>query len=232
MLNGQKIEIPLNGGFDPVPMDKYTVQCVDVNLVSQQKFQSTEEEDVLNYKFAILDDKPMEVTNEAGEKVEGTTRGKYLWKRCRLALGEKAWLRKLLTAALGRTPTKDELKTFDPEFLVGKQVDVMVEQTEKDEKVYVNIVSFGKAIKPLKPVDDSEIRKVGQTVQKKTAPAVAPDADAAADDIIQKVKSEQPQAEVATPADTAEEDDPEVLELQLKLAKAKAKKAAEAKAGK
>lgn len=226
----KKIEIPLGGNFDPIPMDKYTVQCVDVNLVKQQKFQSTEEEEVLNYKFAILDDKPMEVTTEDGSKKDGSTRGRFLWKRCRLALGDKAWLRKLANAAFGRTLTNDELKTFDPETIVGKQVDVMVEQTEKDQKVFVNIVSFGKTIKPLKPMDDADLKKTGQTVQKETAPAVAPDADDEADKLIQKVNQEKDETVVPeTVADDSTpegEDDVAVLEAQLKLAKAKAKAAA------
>lgn len=220
----KKIEIPLGGNFDPIPMDKYTVQCVDVNLVKQQKFQSTEDEEVLNYKFAILDDKPMEVTEEDGSKKDGSTRGRFLWKRCRLALGDKAWLRKLANAAFGRTLTNDELKTFDPESIVGKQVDVMVEQTEKEQKVYVNIVSFGKTIKPLKPMDDADLKKTGQTVQKETAPAVAPDADEEADKLISKVNEEK--EEVKTETEQSDEESPEVLELQLKLAKAKAKEAA------
>jgi len=227
MLNGQKVEINLGGNFDPVPMDKYTVQCVDVNLVSQQKFQSTEEEDVLNYKFAILDDKPMEVTDENGEKKDGTTRGKYLWKRCRLAMNDRSWLGKLATAAFGRSLTKEEMKAFDAESIVGKQVDVLVEQTEKGEKTYVNITSFKKTVKPLTPMDDSELKKTGQVKEQATAPAVAPDADEEADKLINQVKEE----EVAVPA-TEGEDDPEVLELQLKLAKAKAAKAAKENAGK
>lgn len=228
MLEGRKVEIPLGGNFDPVPMDKYTVLCIDVNLVSQTKFQSTEEEDVLNYKFAILDDKPMEVTDEDGSVKEGSTRGKFLWKRCRLALGDKAWLKKLAVAAFGRTLTKDELKTFDPESIVGKQVDVMVQQTEKDEKVFVNIVSFGKTLKPLKPLDDVEIKKPGKVVEKKTTPAVAPDADDEADALVAKVKQEETVVPEASADDSTPEgdDDVAVLEAQLKLAKAKAKAAA------
>lgn len=226
MLDGRKVEISLGGNFDPVPMDKYTVQCVDVTLVTQQKFQSTEDEEVLNYKFAILTDNPMEITAEDGTKKEGSTRGKFLWKRCRLALGEQAWLRKLANAAYGRNLTQDELKTFDPESIVGKQVDVLVEQKEKEDKVFVNITTFSKTIKPLTPMDESEVKKTGQTVQKSTAPAVAPDADDEADKLISKVKSEADVPETVAEAAPEGEDDVAVLEAQLKLAKAKAKAAA------
>ena len=219
MLEGKKVEIKLGGNFDPVPMDKYTCLVSDVNLVEQKKFQSTENEEVLNYRFTILDDKPMEVTKEDGEVEQGTTRGRYLWKRCRLALGKQSWLRKFAEAVVGRTLTKEELETFDPESVVNHQVDVMVEQTAKDEKVYVNIVSFGKTVKQLEPLKDEEVKKTGQVVEKQTVPATAPDADNEADDVIAKVNAEKEAAVGETPDDVAE------LEAKLAAAKAKAAKA-------
>lgn len=224
MLNGQKVEINLGGNFDPVPMDKYTVQCVDVNLVTQTKFQSSEEEEVLNYKFAILDDKPMEVTNEKGEKVEGSTRGKFLWKRCRLAMNDRSWLGKLAKAAYGRALTKEEIQAFDAESIVGKQVDVLVEQKEKDEKIYVNITSFSKTMKPQKPMDESSLKKTGQVKTQATAPAVAPDADAEADKLIGEINEEAGNTTDTpnSPADDSGDEDVKELEAKLKAAKAKA----------
>jgi len=222
MLEGKKVEISTGGNFDPVPMDKYTVQCVDVNLVTQQKYQSSEEEEVLNYKFAILDDKPMEVTTGDGEKEKASTRGRYLWKRCRLALSERSWLGKLAIASEGRSLTKEEIAAFDPEAIVGKQVDVMVEHKASGEKVYVNIVTFSKAVKPLEPMKEEELKKTGQVVEKSTTPATAPDADGEADKLINKVKEEKAE-QVELP--TESEEDVDVLEAKLKLAKAKAKAA-------
>jgi len=227
MLNGQKVEIPLGGNFDPVPMDKYTVQCVDVNMVIQRKFQSSEEEEVLSYKFAILDEKTMMVTNEDGEKVKGTTRGRYLWKRCRLALGNQAWLRQLAEAAIGRALTKDELKTFDPESLVGLQVDVMVKPTEKDDKIYVNIVSFGKTETQLKPVDSSELKKTGQVLEKETAavPTTAPDADNPDDFVSGLEAAGKVKVKKVEVVEQVEETTDEVAELKKKLEIAEAKAA-------
>jgi len=211
MLEGKKVEIPLTQ-FSPLPMDLYTCLILDVNLVDQKKYLSTETEEVLNYKMVVLNDKEMEEIQADGETKIGTTRGKYLWKRCRLALGQQAWLRKMAEAVIGRTMTKEELQTFDPESLVGHQVNVMVEQTAKDEKIYVNIVSFGKTVKQLEPIKDEEVKKTGQVVEKKTVPATAPDADSEADELISKVSAEKEEVESE-----------DVAELEKKLAAAKAK---------
>jgi hypothetical protein len=221
MLNGQKVEIKTGGNFDPIPMDKYTVQIVDVNLVTQLKFQSTEEEEVLNYQFTVLDDKEMEVTSDGGEKATGTTRGRNLWKRCRLAMNNRSWLGKLAKAALGRDLTKEEVAGFDPESIIGKQVDVMVEQSaSKDgQKIFNNIVAFNQTVKPLQPVDPKDVAKTGQVLEKKTVSATAPDADDEADALISETKK----------IETPDESPDEVADLEAKLAEAKRKKEAVAK---
>lgn len=225
MLEGKKIEIRTGGDFDPVPMDRYTVMATDVNLVQQFNQFNGKDEDVLNYQFTILDDKPMPMSDGSEE----STRGRYLWKRCRPALNARSWLGKLAKAAMGRDLTKEEIDAFDPESIIGVQVDVMVEQAEsKDgQKVFNNIVSFAKTAKKLEPVEQTEKSVGKKTVEKTTTAAVAPQADDP-EEFMGKLDAEKAKAEPAN-AETAEEDDPEVLELQLKLAKAKAKKAAEAK---
>ncbi len=229
MLEGKKVEIKTNEGFAPLPADKYTVQIVDVNLVSQLKYQSTEEEEVLNYQFQILDENPMpEVEGE--EKT--TTRGRFVWRRCRLALNSRSHLGKLAAAVEGRTLTKEEAEKFDPESIVNKQLDVMVEQnpSKKDPTIiFNNIISFSKVVKELKPLPIEE-RKT-QVVEKRTSaavPATAPDAEAEGfvDDL---------EKEGATKGDKTPEETPEELEVKLaeaKLKAAKAKKAREAKAKK
>lgn len=218
MLNGQKVEIKTGGNFDPIPMDKYTVQCVDVKLVKQLKYQSTEEEEVLNYQFTVLDDKEMEVTNESGVKEKASTRGKNLWKRCRLVINNRSWLGQLAKAIVGRDLTKEEVAAFDPESIIGKQVDVMVDQTtSKDgQKVFNNILTFNKNVKPLKAVDPKEVVKTGEVVEKKTVSATAPDADDEADKLVSNMKQEE----------LSEEGADEVADLEKKLAEAKKKKEA------
>lgn len=218
MLQGQKVEIKTTS-FDPIPMDKYTCLITDVNLVNQLKYQSTEEEEVLNYQFQVLDDKPMTTEGD----IEASTRGRFLWKRCRLSLNSKSWLGKLAKAVVGRDMTKDELDSFDPESLVGKQVDIMLEQAEsKDgQKVFNNIVAFNKTIKLLEPLDNKEVAKVAPVVEKKTAPAVAPDADNEADQLVANLNVEE--KEVGEILDAPE--DAEIAEMEKKLAEAKKKKA-------
>jgi len=220
MLNGKKIEIKTGGDFDPVPMDRYTVLAVDVNEVTQfNQFQGKEEE-VLNYQFAILDDKPM--PQKEGTDAE-TTRGRFLWKRCRPALNNRSWLGKLVKAIQGRDLTKEEVATFDPESIIGQQVDVMVEQNEsKDgQKVFNNIISFSKTVKKLEPVVFEN--KTGATVEKTTTAAIAPQAEDP-EEFISAV------SEAGKAADSAGamkiEKTPEELEVELaeaRLAAAKAK---------
>lgn len=227
MLGNVKVEIKKGGDFDPVPMDRYTCAIVDVNLVSQFNQFQGKEEDVLNYQFQILDDKEMP-TKDGGEAA--TTRGRYLWKRCRPAINNRSWLGKLAKAAFGRDLTNAEIDTFDAESVVGKQVDVMVEQSEsKDgQKVFNNIVAFNKTAKPLALVDNA--KEPGQVVEKTTQPAtVAPGAEEA-DNFVEGLKAETKPAPAKEPEEVEEDedDDPEVIALKLKLAKAKAKKAKEA----
>ena len=220
MLDGKKVAIKTNEGFAPLPADKYTVQIVDVNLVSQLKYQSTEEEEVLNYQFQILDNNPM-------PKVEGeedaTTRGRFVWKRCRLALNSRSHLGKLAAAVQGRILTKEEAEKFDPESIIGEQLDVMVEQnpSKKDPSViFNNIISFNKVIKKLEALPIEE-RKV-QTVEKTTSaavPATAPDAEA--ENFVNNLEKEG----ADKPADVVEEESTEDLEVELIEAKLKAAKA-------
>ena len=73
--------------------------------------------------------------------------GRYLWKRTSLSMHEKSWLRKIAKGVYGRDLTTDEMKNFDPESLVGKNVDVFTEQSPSKDgtKIFSNIISFTKA---------------------------------------------------------------------------------------
>ena len=221
--NGPKISL---GEFNPVPVDKYTVEIADVDLKTQKKFKSNDDEDVYNYKFAILDDKPMMDVDDDGEEVEVSTRGRFLWKRIRPALGERAWLRKLAEAAYGHKLSKEELKTFDPDNLVGRQVTVLLEHVEKEDKVYVNITSFNKVVEELPTIGDDTPKTEKKVVTKTTTSVKAPKAESV-EDFTSAVDAEEAKAE-STEAESDEEDQ-EILELQRQIA---AKKAAKAKAEK
>lgn len=216
MLGNIKPDIRTGSDFEPVPSDKYTLLIVDVNLIQQKKYQSVEEEDVLNYQFAILEEKPMPVVEG---KEETNTRGRFLWKRCRLALNDRSWLGKLAKAAVGRSLTKEEMESFDAESIIGEQVSAFVEQSasKKDSSIiYNNIISFEKVAKKLEPVE-FEAKETG-VVEKSTVPAEAPKTDEEIDNFLGKIEEEK-----ESEAEVKEEDSVEEIELQLKLAKAKSK---------
>lgn len=217
------LDIPSGGDFSPVPMDSYTVQIADVNMISQFNKWRGEEEDVLNFMFIILDDKKMP-ENEEGK--EESTRGRYLWKRCRISLNDRSWLYKLAKAAMGRTLTKEEIDSFDPEAIVGEQVRVMVEQNEsKDgQRVFNNITTFAKAGKKLEPVEYDPNKPKGE-VERSSTPATAPKKSTKeVDDFVAELEAKKAPAKEEPEADSGEEKSVEQLEKELAAAKAKAKK--------
>lgn len=169
MLNGIKPTIKVGNSFSLIPEGVLTLQIVDVNL--EQTSYLGVEKDVLNYKFAILDD----IEDQDG----GKARGRFLWKRCSLSLNPKSWLNKLAVAVVGHELSDKEKEDFDPESLVGQQVSAMVEQRTSQDgaSTYNNILKFSRATKKLpeveyqpqpsviektsKPIDvDKEIEKI------------------------------------------------------------------------
>jgi hypothetical protein len=161
MLDGKKVTIKVGGGFAPLAMDKYTLEIVDVSVVSQFNKFKGEEQEMLNYQFQVLDNKEVPET----DPVE-STRGRFLWKRCSMTINQKSWLGKLVTAAYGRDLTKEEMESFDPEFIIGKQVDCMLDQKPSTDgtMVYNNILSFSKCGKKLTPTNyDPQATKIEKT---------------------------------------------------------------------
>lgn len=158
----------VTGNFDPVPMDTYTVQIADVDMKQRLNPFKGREENVLNYKFIILDD------NEMGDG-EGTTRGRFLWQSASLKLGIKTKLYAIAKAVFGRDLTDEEMEDFDARDLVGNQIRVTTNQTEKDGKIYTNITGFGKAKKLLEPIEVET--KISEPVTKKTKSVLAEEED-------------------------------------------------------
>ena len=216
MLDGVKVKIRVGGDFEPIPMDRYTCQIADVSLVRQFNQFKGEEVEMLNYKFAILDEKPM--PEKADGSKAGTTRGRFLWKRCSLSMSERSWLMKLAKAAEGRDLSKAEMEAFDPESIVEKQVDVMVEQNPSKDgtTIYNNIVAFSKTLKQLPTV---EVKASTGAVEKQTVSAVAPEDG-----------EEDPETVVAE-LENGGKDEVAELEEAAKIAAEKVK-AAKSKAGK
>ncbi len=213
MLDGKKANIKIGGDFDPIPMDKYTVQIADVNLVTQFNKFKGEEVEMLNYQYIILDEKPMPDSEE-------TTRGRFLWHRLGQSLGSRSWLLKLAKAVEGRDLTRDEMEKFDPEALVGRQVDVMVEQNPSKDgtAIYNNVVAYSKTLKVLEKVDFSAPKP---EIEKESKP-VAPTAEGMVN--VGEVSAEEAFGEKAYQATMAKEEEGDVAELEAKLAEAKKKK--------
>jgi hypothetical protein len=208
MLDGKKLDIKVGGGFAPLAMDKYTLEIVDVSIVSQFNKFKGEEQEMLNYQFQVLDNKEVPETDPAE-----STRGRFLWKRCSPSLNQKSWLGKLAVAAYGRDLTKDEMDTFDPESLIGKQVDVMLDQKPSQDgtMVYNNILSFSKCAKKLTPTNyDPQANKV-----EKTSTPIEVPAEESPDDFIAGLEADQAKSE---------EDDIAKQEAELAERKAALKK--------
>lgn len=162
------VKMGVGGNFSTIPEDKYTTQIVDVNLVTQKKYMSSEDEDVLNYKFVILDNKEIDGDDKG-------TRGRFLWKRVPLFIGgEKSWSNKLFRAVIGRELTKEEKENFDPESIVGKQVDVFTENKPSKDKstLFTNITNFVKTTKQLDAVED--VQPANVVVQNSSQPVQMP----------------------------------------------------------
>lgn len=169
MLNGIKPTIRVGGSnFNPISDGAYTLQIVDVTMVSGfNKFKGVDE-DKLNYQFAVLDD----VKQEDGS----SSRNRYLWKRCSLSMNEKSWLYKLSKAVSGRDLTKEEMEAFDAESLIGKQVKALVSQSPSSDgtTIYNNIMTFSKVDKQLDPVE-FEAKPQSVEVSTKSVADVDPD---------------------------------------------------------
>ena len=211
MLGDKKANIKIGGDFDPIPMDKYTVQIDDVELKEQFNKFKQEDQELLVYRYVILDEKPMPNSEE-------TTRGRFLWHRVTQNLSPKSWLMKLAQAVYGRPLTREEMEAFDPEALIGKQIDVMVEQKPSADgsTIFNNVVSYSKVVKPLEAwfTDQREKTVIEKTSTPATPPTPQtelPDLDSNFEDAFEESKVEE-----------VLEDDEEVKE-EPKAKKSKAK---------
>lgn len=157
------VQARVGGDFSPVPADMYQVQIVDVDTVTQTNPFKGKEEELLNYKMVILDDKK----DESGKDL----RGRFLWKRMSPTFNEKSWALKMVKAINGREMGNEELKNYDFNAPVGSQVKVMVEEkpSKDGSAIFNNIVSFAVAKTKLDPVvyeaKPSEITKSSEPLK-------------------------------------------------------------------
>lgn len=232
---GRKADLKVGGDFQTAPADKYTVQINDVNFkIGFNSFKGVEEEK-LQFNYVILDDKPM-VDSEGNQR---STRGITFTDRVSQSLNERATLRKLAKAVLGRDLTKEELdpkspRFFNPEDLVGKQVGVMLtEDPNKDgTAMFNNVASYVTAIAKLpelpktqsgQTVVETETKAVNQVIV--DTPNLAPELDNFLGGLEKDAEEDDDSQESEAEESEEEELSLEELEAQLKIARAKAKQA-------
>lgn len=116
---------------EPIQEGIYTVKIT--NIIKQEPrinpFTQMEETRI-KFEFLILDSK------EKGKKLFSSVTPK-------LALEPKTSnLYKIWSACVGRNPKKDEFGEFHLSSLIGKTLKVLVNQTEKNDRVFSNIESY------------------------------------------------------------------------------------------
>lgn len=165
-----KLEIKKSGDFPLIPEGKYTVQIMEVDLIRQMNAFKGKEEDMLKYRFAILND-VIDDTNADGQNL----RGQFLFRRCCLSINPKSWLGLLLKAVYGRELSDEEVNKFFPTDIVGHQVDVLVGHNEgKDGRTYANILTFSPNKKTLPTLEaeakEPEVKKSQPNTKDDNAP--------------------------------------------------------------
>lgn len=124
---GVSVEVGSGKTFDPVPADVYAVEVLDIEEREGTKFQSSEVETQINFKFAIIE--------------EGPYYGRFMWATCapKVTGGAKqSKLYQVIVAITGKEFSKDELKRageiVTPDFLnsmIGSQLRLTVSIKDK-----------------------------------------------------------------------------------------------------
>lgn len=171
MLQGKTVKISTGGKFVTLEEGIYTLEVVDVNLLEGViSTYAPEGRDLLEYKFVVLDD--IEIPAKDGQPASNT-RGRVLYSRMTPSLNEKSTMYKLVKGVMGRVPTPSEAANFNPESLVGKQVQAMIVQKPgADGRVWNNIDSYVKATKTLPPFQGE--MKDSQSLENSSTPLNVP----------------------------------------------------------
>lgn len=140
-----------SGNFPPLPKDVYPFELIDIELVTEQGYQTEEMVDKLKFEFACLDE---------------SLYGRRLWQRTTLKFvgGKKpSNLYVMLAEIIGRPFTSEELahpeNFLSSEFLnslIGKQLRIAVGQkvSESDpNKINNKIESYMPAKQQFPPFD-------------------------------------------------------------------------------
>lgn len=152
--------------FKPLPKDVYAFELIDIELVTEQGYQTEEMVDKLKFEFACL---------------EEAFYGRRLWQRASLKLtgGKKpSTLYTMLSEILGRQFTKEELANpsdfLSSDFLnslIGKQLRLSVGQkaSEKDaSKINNKIESYLPAKQVYPKFDKEKSKALGEAMKQQT----------------------------------------------------------------
>lgn len=129
--------------YTPIPADKYQVMVYDVEAIKEPAFQGEGEVDKLKFTFVVLDDRKITSSDENGEPMEESTRGRRLWRKIPRSFSPggkyKASLFYQLMCAIERKQLeKDALTKVQPNDLIGQQLAVFVSVNE----TWNNVESF------------------------------------------------------------------------------------------
>lgn len=174
MLN-KPVKISTGGTFTLIPEGVYQVELADINLLENVVTSyAPEGKDMLDFKFVILDD--VAIPAEAGKEAT-TTKGKFLSQRMTPSLNDKATMYALVKATMGRVLTKDEIMSFNPESLIGKQCQIVVVQNPSKDgtRMFANIDNYLKVAKQL-PAFDGDLQQT-VTIDNSTKPLSVPKTD-------------------------------------------------------
>ena len=175
MLNGKVVKISVGGEFTLVDEGVYQAEIIDVNLLENVVTSfSPEGKDMLEYKFVILG---------------GQFSGVFMTAKMSPSMNEKSTLYKLTKAALGTVPTDKDLLSFNPELLLGEQVQLVVVQNKSkkpgDDRVFANISNYLKVSSKL-PAFTGD-KKLAVEVSSATKAIEMPKTDAEINDVLKGI---------------------------------------------
>jgi len=125
--------------FEILEPGRYTLELTEIAESIGKKYQSEEEEVRLKWKFQTIKERNSE--NEAFTV--------FFFTRTIFTTHEKNKLNKVIKGLFGKQLSVEEFNKIDSDELIGKRVDVLVENNERpDGRVFTNITTF---IGPPKP---------------------------------------------------------------------------------
>lgn len=130
-VQGSNVVVPQGREFEVLPKDVYHTQLTDIQLTTQTKYQSTEEEDVLIFIFTVIEDGEnygRQLRQYCTQKLSTYNGGSNLYKVL-VGLNGGKELSKEQMLNVHVTCSDEELNK-----LIGRQVRLSVGQKEKQDK--------------------------------------------------------------------------------------------------